>query len=166
MAAIPNVSGPVGLRAMCFKDGHDESFESPAYPVRWERSGLLTAACQRGCAEIPGDACRCGIYAALFPWLARKYLRGQGSALFLVEGCGKLRIPTVHLRGFRAEQGYVIAAVVEGNPERLTGRDLTACYGAQYFGAPVITLADAVSLIKAQWESLGHTFPPDTGGFS
>ena len=72
----------------------------------------------------------------------------------------------MHLRGFRAEQGFVIAAVVEEGPERLTGRDLTAYYGAQYFGAPVITLADAVQLIKVQWEALGHTLPPDTGGFS
>ena len=164
MTAIPNVSGPVGLRAMCFKDGRDESFESPAFPVRWESSGLLSAACQRGCTEVPGDRCRCGIYAALFPWLAKQYLRGQGSALFLIEGCGKVRIPTVNLRGFRAQQAFVIAAVVEGDPQRLTGRDLTAYYGAQYFGAPVITLDEAVEMIRAQWESLGHHMPPDKGG--
>ena len=117
MTAIPNVQGPVGLRALCWREGQDE-FISPAYSVRWEWSGLLVAGCKNGCVEIPGDRCRCGVYVALFPWLAKQYLRGQGSALFLVEGCGKTRIPGRNLRGFRAEQGYVLAAVVEGDAEK------------------------------------------------
>ena len=164
MAAIPNVEGPIGLRALCWKEGQDE-FISPAYSVRWERSGLLVAECKNGCVEIPGDRCRCGVYVALFPWLAKQYLRGQGSALFLVEGCGKTRIPGRNLRGFRAEQGYVLAAAVEGDAEKLTGRDLTAYYGAQYFGVPVVSLAEAIELVKAQWKSLGFKMPEDKGGF-
>jgi hypothetical protein len=167
--AIPNVRGPIGLRALCWKEGQD-AFLSPAYAVRWERSGLLIATCQHGCREIPGDHCRCGVYIALFPWLAKQYLRGQGSALFLVEGCGKTRIPTQELRGFRAEQGYVLAAVVSepkvrGNPEKLTGQDLTAFYGAQYFDVPVITMAEARESIQQQWEALGHQLPIDKGGY-
>ena len=164
MTAIPNVQGPIGLRALCWKEGQD-AFLSPAYPVRWERSGLLVAACHRGCQDIPGDQCRCGVYVALFPWLAKQYLCGQGSALFLVEGCGKTRIPTQDVRGFRAEQGYVLAAILEGNPEKLTGRDLTAFYGAQYFDVPVITVAGASQSIRQQWEALGYTMPIDKGGY-
>ena len=167
--AIPNVRGPIGLRALCWKEGQD-AFLSPAYAVRWERSGLLMAACQHGCKDIPGDHCRCGVYIALFPWLAKQYLRGQGSALFLVEGCGKTRIPTQDLRGFRAEQGYVLAAIVfepqvRGNPEKLTGQDLTAFYGAQYFDVPVIALAEARESIQQQWNALGHQLPIDKGGY-
>ena len=163
MPAIPNVQGPVGLRALGWREGRD-AFLSPAYPVRWERSGLLVAECQNKCRPIPGDACRCGVYAALFPSLARQYLNGDGSALFLIEGCGKVRIPTRHLRGFRAEQGYVLAAVVDGDSEKLSSRDLTAHYGAQYFSVPVITLAEAVHLITDQWRSLGRAMPRDKGG--
>ncbi len=164
MPAIPNVQGPVGLRALGWKGGQD-AFLSPAYPVRWENTGLLVAECKHGCREIPGDQCHCGVYAALFPWLAKTYLRGDGAALFLIEGCGKVRIPTRNLRGFRAAQGFVLAAVIDADPEKVTGHDLTAYHGAQYFGVPVISVAEAMRLVKTQWRSLGYTMPQDKGGY-
>jgi hypothetical protein len=47
----------------------------------------------------------------------------------------------------------------------LSGQDLTAFYGAQYFGVPIITLAEARESIQQQWKALGHIMPVDKGGY-
>jgi hypothetical protein len=92
--------------------------ESVSYGGVWEPGDWMHAECDNGCTDVPGERCRCGIYAAknrlhLTSMRYTEYLRGGdgiagefvGKAIGKIALAGKV-IPGT--QGWRAEKGRPI----------------------------------------------------------
>ena len=147
-----SIQNVLGFKAIVF-DARRATFISPQrQSFAWDSpTRCLVAKCPT-CQDIPGDPCRCGIYAAREFKLAQRYAEDFNSAIVLLEACGKTILSwdseAVGV-SWRAAEAEIVAIVRWQQGEAIPQPWMAA---ALHYELPVLAPPVAELMVKMSWE--------------